>query len=122
MEKPVVQKEIELTIEKMAFGGQAIARADRFVYFVDDALPGEVVKAVVYKRKKDFACARAVEVLKASPDRVPASCPWMGRCGGCALRHCAPAAQARLKHDIWSRRSTVCPGRRSRWRTSSSRR
>lgn len=100
MEKPVAQKEIELTIEKMAFGGQAIARADRFVYFVDDALPGEVVKAVVYKRKKDFACARAVEVLKASPDRVPASCPWMGRCGGCALRHCAPAAQARLKHDI----------------------
>ena len=100
MEKPVVQKEIELTIEKMAFGGQAIARADRFVYFVDDALPDEVVRAVVYKRKKDFACARAVEVLKASPDRVAATCPWMGRCGGCALRHCAPAAQARLKHGI----------------------
>lgn len=91
---------LELVTEKLAFGGQAIARLDRFVYFVDDALPGETVRAVVYKRKKNFAFARAVEILKASPDRVPPTCPWMGRCGGCALRHCAPAAQLRLKRDI----------------------
>ena len=92
--------EIELVTEKIAFGGQAIARLDRFVYFVDDALPGETVRAVVYKRKKNFAFARAVAILSPSPDRVPPTCPCQGRCGGCALRHCAPAAQVRIKHEI----------------------
>ena len=97
---PASPPAIRLATEKMAFGGQAIARDNRFVYFVDDALPGETVLATVYKRKKNFAFARAVEVLAASPDRVPPTCPWMGRCGGCAMRHCAYPAQLRIKHDV----------------------
>ena len=75
-------REIELRTEKMAFGGQALGRVNRFVVFVDDALPGELVRARVYKKKKDFAFARAVEVLEASPDRVAPGCAWSGNCGG----------------------------------------
>ena len=56
---PKPPREYELRMEKMAFGGQAIARLDRFVLFVDDALPGELARVRVYKKKKDFAFARA---------------------------------------------------------------
>ncbi|MBR6021253.1 MAG: 23S rRNA (uracil(1939)-C(5))-methyltransferase RlmD [Kiritimatiellae bacterium] len=93
-------REIELRTEKMAFGGQALGRVNRFVVFVDDALPGELVRARVYKKKKDFAFARAVEVLEASPDRVAPGCAWSGNCGGCSFRHCAYAAQLRLKREV----------------------
>lgn len=103
-------REITVRTEKMAFGGQVLARLNRFVVFVDDALPGELVRARIYKKKKDFAFARAVEVLEASPDRVPPTCAWMGNCGGCAFRHCAYAAQLKIKKDVLAEALHGVPG------------
>ena len=76
-------QELIVKTEKMVHGGQALARSDRFVVFVDDALPGETLRVEIYKRKKSFAFARAVEVLEPAPDRIPSDCPLSGRCGGC---------------------------------------
>nr|HRT06270.1 TRAM domain-containing protein [Kiritimatiellia bacterium] len=56
-------QELVVRTEKMVYGGQALARADRFVVFVDDALPNETVRARLYKKKKQFAFGRAVEIL-----------------------------------------------------------
>jgi 23S rRNA (uracil1939-C5)-methyltransferase len=64
-------QELELTIDSLAFGGAGVARLDGYVVFVRDAIPGDRVRAVVTKRKKAYAEARAVEVLQPSPDRVP---------------------------------------------------
>ena len=97
---PFPKGDFVVTAEKMVFGGQALARWDRFVLFVDDALPGETVRILPYKRKKGFAFARTLEVLTPSPDRIPPACPWMGRCGGCSFRHCAYPAQLRFKGEI----------------------
>ena len=74
--------ELTLRTEKIVHGGQALARHDRFVVFVDDALPNETVRARVYKKKKNFAFARAIEVLEPAPERIPSDCPWTGDCGG----------------------------------------
>jgi 23S rRNA (uracil1939-C5)-methyltransferase len=40
------------------------------VVFVSGAVPGDRVRAVVGKRKRAYAEARAVEILKPSPDRI----------------------------------------------------
>jgi 23S rRNA (uracil1939-C5)-methyltransferase len=64
-------QELELTIDALAFGGAGVARQDGYVVFVRDAVPGDKVRAVVTKRKKAYAEARATEILAPSPDRVP---------------------------------------------------
>jgi 23S rRNA (uracil1939-C5)-methyltransferase len=93
---------LELTVrtEKIVHGGQALARDDRFVVFVDDALPNETVRARIYKKKKQFAFGRAIEILEASPDRVVPDCPWAGDCGGCSFRHATYPAQLRFKKEV----------------------
>ena len=98
MKKPF--QELVVRTEKMVYGGQALARADRFVVFVDDALPHETVRARIYKKKKNFAFARAIEILEAAPERIPSDCPWTGDCGGCTFRHCAYPAQLCFKKEV----------------------
>lgn len=88
-----------LRTEKIVYQGQALARDSRFVVFVDNALPDETVRVHIYKKKKNFAFARVVEILEPSPDRVEPDCPWAGDCGGCTFRHAAYAAQLRYKKD-----------------------
>ena len=92
--------ELELTTEKMAAEGVAIARQNRFVIFVDGALPGEKVRAEITKRKRNHAFARVLEVLEPSPHRVTAPCPVFGECGGCSFQHMDYPAQIAMKRDV----------------------
>jgi 23S rRNA (uracil1939-C5)-methyltransferase len=64
--------ELELTVDRLAYGGNGVARReDGFVVFVAGAVPGDRVRAVVGKSKKAYAEARALELLEPSPDRIP---------------------------------------------------
>jgi 23S rRNA (uracil1939-C5)-methyltransferase len=72
---------LELTIDSLAHGGNGVARHDGYVVFVAGAVPGDRVRAVVGKAKRAYAEARAIEIVEASPDRVPAladhpGAPW----------------------------------------------
>lgn len=93
---------IRVTIERVVAGGAGLAReAAGRVVFVDGALPGEVVEAEVVEERRDFARARVVEVVDASPARVAPPCPYVAAgCGGCGWQHVAPDAQLRLKEEI----------------------
>ena len=68
--RPSVGDELELTIDTLAHGGSGVARDGGYVVFVAGGLPGDRVRAVVHKRKRSYAEARAVEVLAPSPDRI----------------------------------------------------
>jgi 23S rRNA (uracil1939-C5)-methyltransferase len=68
--RPQPGDELELTIDSLAFGGAGVARTDGYVVFVQDAVPGDRVRALVEKSKRAYAQARALEVLAAGPDRV----------------------------------------------------
>jgi 23S rRNA (uracil1939-C5)-methyltransferase len=70
--------ELDLEVEDLVYGGRGIARRDGFVVFVRGALPGDRVRASVTKSKRHFAEADAVEILRASPDRIPARCDHGG--------------------------------------------
>ena len=62
--------ELELTIDTLAYGGAGVARLEGYVVFVQGAIPGDRVRAVVGKSKRGYAEARTLEVLDASPDRI----------------------------------------------------
>ena len=68
--RPQRGDELELTIDSLAYGGAGVARTDNYVVFVAGGLPGDRVRAVVGKRKRSYAEARAVEILAPGPDRI----------------------------------------------------
>src|SRR5579863_3002039 len=68
--RPRPGDELELTIDSLAYGGAGVARLDGYVVFVQEAFPGDLVRAVVTKSKRGYAEARTVELLRASADRV----------------------------------------------------
>lgn len=80
-------QEIEITIDSLTNLGSGVGRIDGWVVFVPFALPGETVKARVYRNDKTFSHADLIEVLTPSPDRVKPLCPLFGDCGGCQYQH-----------------------------------
>jgi 23S rRNA (uracil1939-C5)-methyltransferase len=75
--------QIELDISHTGFGGKGIAKIDGFTIFVNHAVPGDRVLAVIVKKKKSHAEAGLREVLSPSVFRTDPPCPYSGFCGGC---------------------------------------
>ncbi len=80
-------RELELTIDDIAFGGKGVGRAEGKAVFVPFTIAGERVTAQVVREKKSFAEADLVRVVEASPQRLPPPCPYFGLCGGCSYQH-----------------------------------
>ncbi len=93
---------IDLTLEAIAHGGEAIGRHGGKTVFVPYAIPGERVRVEIIEEKERWARARLLEVLSPSPDRIEPPCPYFGpdRCSGCHWQHIAYPRQAELKHAI----------------------
>ncbi|HEX9118661.1 MAG TPA: TRAM domain-containing protein, partial [Anaerolineae bacterium] len=60
---------IELTLDGIAHGGEALGRHSGKVVFVPYAIPGERVRVAIVEEKERWARTRLLEVLSASPDR-----------------------------------------------------
>jgi 23S rRNA (uracil1939-C5)-methyltransferase len=98
---PRKNETIEVAVERLALGGRGVAHREGFVVFVDDALPGDRVRARVFRRRERFAEARAVETLDSSPYRVEAPCAhYRAReCGGCRFQDLDYARQLAAKEE-----------------------
>ncbi len=85
----------------MTYGSAALARTDEGqVVFVDDALPGERVRAEVSNRRRNYLQTRAVEILDAAPGRVQPPCPFVPECGGCQWQHATYEQQLGMKVKV----------------------
>ncbi len=95
---------VAIRIRDIAKGGAGVGHAesgdDERTWFVEGALPGELIEAIAFKTKRKFVRAEAGEVREPSPHRVEAPCVYAQACGGCDWQHVDPEAQARLKADI----------------------
>ena len=80
-------QEIELSIDKLTNEGVGLGRLNDWVVFVPFALPGEKVRASVFRNHKNYSEADLVEVLERSPHRIDPVCPLFGKCGGCQYQH-----------------------------------
>lgn len=91
----------EVTIERIAAGGDGIARADGVVVFVPRSAPGDRARVRLDTRKR-FARGRIETIVSPSPDRITPACRHYveDRCGGCQLQHMQYAAQTDAKRGI----------------------
>lgn len=60
---------VEVEIVDLTHEGQGVAKIDGFVFFVDNALPGENISMRVLKLKKNVGFGKVEEFLTQSPDR-----------------------------------------------------
>lgn len=88
---------VTLTITDIGENGEGIGKADGFTLFIKGAVVGDVVEARVLKAKKTYGYAKIERMLTPSKDRVAASCPVAGRCGGCQLSQMNYESQKRFK-------------------------
>jgi len=72
-----------LVIENVTNLGYGIARDDGWVIQIPFTLPGERIKARIYRNHKNYSDADCLEILEPSADRVEAECELFGVCGGC---------------------------------------
>jgi 23S rRNA (uracil1939-C5)-methyltransferase len=76
--RPAVGDELELVVESLAHGGRGVARSGGYVLFVQGAIPGDRVRARVFKRKRSYGEARVSELLEPAPDRIEPRAPHPG--------------------------------------------
>jgi 23S rRNA (uracil1939-C5)-methyltransferase len=95
-----------LTIEKLIYGGEGLARtppdADgrSMAVFVPFVLPGEQIETEIAKQKPGFARGSVKQVIKASPERMEPKCPYFQHCGGCHYQHIPYEKQLQFKAGI----------------------
>lgn len=102
---------LTLTVDSLAHDGRGIARLPETgqnsetrgsgtAVFVSGALPGQIVRARIVRRKARLVEADLLDVLRPAPDAVPALCPHQHICGGCPLQIMPYPAQLRWKEDL----------------------
>lgn len=90
---------VELSGLRAGNGGVMVGRHDGRVVFVRGALPGERVRVrVVDDRRSSYLTATVVDVLDASPHRVPDRCPAAAAGAGCCdLAHADDTVAADIR-------------------------
>lgn len=88
---------IDFSITGLTSNGRGVAEHEGATWFVDDALPGEMVRATVADKRRPVRRAKTIITLQASPDRVTPRCEYFGVCGGCVMQHLSISGQLRHK-------------------------
>ena len=76
-------QQIETEISDIAFGGKGLVRVNGLAVFVDQAVPGDIALIRINRKKKTYAEARLIKLIKASSHRIHPPCVYSGFCGGC---------------------------------------
>ena len=95
-----ILRNFEVSVEKLVYGGDGLARQEGRVIFAPYVLPGERVRVRAEREKPGLVRAALSDVLEPAADRVPAPCPVFGRCGGCHYQHAPYDFQVETKCAI----------------------
>ncbi len=99
MRKNRVENKLIQNIEiiDIAEEGKGVGKSEDLVLFIEKAIPGDVVDAEVYRKKKNFAEAKIKTLIRASEHRTEPFCIHFGTCGGCKWQHMDYQAQLHFK-------------------------
>ena len=93
-------KEYIVDIIDNGLDGQGIAKIDNFTIFVDQTTKGEKVKILILKINKNYAYAKALEIIQKSSKRVKIDCSTYNKCGGCSLRFLEYEETLNIKEEM----------------------
>ena len=88
---------LDVEITDVAFGGRGLTRVNGLAVFVDQVAPLDQVRIRIIRKRKNYAEALPVELLRPSPYRIHAPCPYSGTCGGCKWQFLAYEKQLDVK-------------------------
>ena len=77
---------IELKIEKSIFGGLGLSHYKGMAVLVEGAVTGDIIKAEIIKKNKNYLSAKIKEIIVPSNKRTKPFCPLYGACGGCGMQ------------------------------------
>lgn len=95
----IKNKEYTLDILSQGYEGEGIAKIEGFPIFIEGALKGEKVRALIVKVKKNYAYGKLLEVIEKSQGRVEARCENFKKCGGCKIQHMNYKTQLDFKYE-----------------------
>jgi len=73
----------KLLVTGYAAEGKSVARQDGKVYFIEGAVPGDVVDVFISTNKKDWGEGKVTHIHEYSAERTTPFCQHFGVCGGC---------------------------------------
>jgi 23S rRNA (uracil1939-C5)-methyltransferase len=94
------QRQIQVRIDKLVYGGEGLGRLDGRVIFVPFSAPGDTLLVRTLESRKGFARAEIRGVLHPGSSRREPGCRYFGVCGGCHWQHVEYAAQVEAKRAI----------------------
>lgn len=100
MDAPTPGQTLEVTVERLGFGGYAIARHEGLAVFVPFGAPGDRLRVEVTTVEKRLARARILTILEPGPGRIEPRCVHFGECGGCQFQHVDYGTQVAAKAEF----------------------
>ncbi|KAK5165428.1 tRNA(m5U54)methyltransferase [Saxophila tyrrhenica] len=100
---PDQHAELDLTISELSSTGDGLAEKDGQVYVIPFAVPGDNVRARVYKHMEEesYSLTDFVKVLSSSEHRTETpKCPYFTQCSGCQFQHLPYAYQLAHKRRV----------------------
>ncbi len=75
----------EVKISDISYSNYSVCKINNFVLFVNNVIPGDIVKIKITDIKKSFGYAKPIEIIKNSPYKIETSCSsFKNGCGGCS--------------------------------------
>lgn len=93
---------MEITIDKLSYGGAGVGRVDGKVVFVEGGVPGDKLKIKVVEEKERYSRAKIEEFIEKSVDRTAPECKFFADCGGCNWQDVKYKSQLAEKQQIVS--------------------
>lgn len=76
-----------MKIERFDDLGRGIGYINNKVTFIDKVVPEDIVEVELTKEKKKYNEAKLIKIIKSSPLRIDAKCPYFSKCGGCQFQN-----------------------------------
>jgi 23S rRNA (uracil1939-C5)-methyltransferase len=103
MSKRRKQQVDNVTITGIADAGMAVGRSpEGEVIFLEGCVPGDIVNALVFKKRKGVKFASVLNFIRLSSDRAEPFCKHFDDCGGCKWQNLSYDAQIKHKHQVVS--------------------
>jgi 23S rRNA (uracil1939-C5)-methyltransferase len=91
---------IDLRIESLAYGGDAVGHHQGQAIFVPYGVPGDRLQVRITDPHKSYSRGKICNITEASPDRKEPDCPYFGDCGSCQWQMMDYDHQMQSKKEI----------------------